>query len=243
MISLTSSPDGAQINVDNSFVGNTPATLKLKPGQHSIRMFMTGYNNWVQWITVEAGSEVHLTATLQRSNVAAQVSAQASAQASMPPASAAPLYGESIPSGNAVLFVSPQIGGKSLGFFRAPDGTAAAVPVSEVKEAMEAGYTPVTVAEMTQVIDNYVKTIQDQQKRLNDLASDYNALAQRFNRLATINATAPAVTYAPSQNNDDERRAMRLMLFQSLLSRTAPQPGPIRVQVTDCTAYPALCVH
>jgi hypothetical protein len=164
------------------------------------------------------------------------------AQESAPPTPTVPLHVEqNIPSGNAVLFVSPQIGGKSLGFFKAPDGTAAAVPVLEVKQAMDAGYKPVTVGDMAQVIDSYVKTIQDQQKRLNDLASDYNALVERFNRLAAINAATPAVTYVPSQT--DEKRAMRLMLFQSLLSRTAPQPPPVRVQVTDCTAYPALCVH
>ena len=45
-ISLTSSPYGAEIYADSLFVGKTPATLKLKPGQHSIRMFMKDYNNW-----------------------------------------------------------------------------------------------------------------------------------------------------------------------------------------------------
>jgi hypothetical protein len=68
MVSLTSSPYGAEIYSDSLFVGLTPATLKLKPGQHSIRMFMKDYNNWSQWITVEAGSEAHITATLKMSN-------------------------------------------------------------------------------------------------------------------------------------------------------------------------------
>jgi hypothetical protein len=67
-ISLTSSPYGAEIYSDSLFVGKTPATLKLKPGQHSIRMFMNDYNNWSQWITVEPGSETHITATLKKSN-------------------------------------------------------------------------------------------------------------------------------------------------------------------------------
>ena len=166
------------------------------------------------------------------------------AQDSVPPSGASTLHVEqNVPNGNAVLFVSPTIGGKSLGFFMAPDGTAAAVPVSEVKQAMDAGYKPVTFGDLVQGIDNYVKTIQDQQKRLSDLASDYNALVERFNRLAAINAATPAATYAPSTSNDDEKRAMRLMLFQSLLSRTAPQAPPVRIQVKDCTAYPALCVH
>ncbi len=216
---VASNPDGAEIDVDDSFAGKAPMTLKLIPGRHSIRMFMNDYHNWSQWITIEAGADVHITAALEKSLH----------------------FEQTVPSGDAVLFVSPQIGGKSFGFFRAPDGTAAAVPVSEVKDAMDAGYKPVTFGDMVQVIDSYAKTIQDQQKKLNDFASDYNVLVERFNRLAAINAT-PAASYAASQA-DDEKRAMKLMLFQSLLSRTGPQPPPVRIQVTDCTAFPALCVH
>ena len=62
------------------------------------------------------------------------------AQDPAPPATAAPLHVErNIPSTNAVLFVAPEVGGKSFGFFVAPDGTAVGVPVLEVKQAMEAG--------------------------------------------------------------------------------------------------------
>jgi len=67
-ISLTSAPDGAEIYIDDSFVGKTPMTSELKPGKHEIRMFMNDYRNWAQWITVEAGSQVHIAATLTSSN-------------------------------------------------------------------------------------------------------------------------------------------------------------------------------
>jgi len=40
-IYLTSNPDGADIYVDDSFSGKTPGNSKLKPGQHSLRMFIT----------------------------------------------------------------------------------------------------------------------------------------------------------------------------------------------------------
>lgn len=68
MIYLTSEPEGAEVYVDDSFVGKAPTTLKLKPGKHAIRMFMTNYQNWVEWISLDDGSEMHITATLQRSN-------------------------------------------------------------------------------------------------------------------------------------------------------------------------------
>jgi hypothetical protein len=67
-ISATSTPTGAEIYVDDSFVGKTPATLRLKPGQHNIRMFMKDYKNWSQLATVQAGSEVHLAPALEKAD-------------------------------------------------------------------------------------------------------------------------------------------------------------------------------
>jgi hypothetical protein len=68
MIYLTSDPDGAEINVDDSSVGKAPMTLKLKPGKHAIRMFKNDYDNWIQWITIWAGANVRIKATLTKSN-------------------------------------------------------------------------------------------------------------------------------------------------------------------------------
>jgi serine protease Do len=65
---LTSDPSGADIYADDSFVGKTPATFKLSPGKHFIRVFAKDYRNWSQQITVEAGAESRLTATLEKSN-------------------------------------------------------------------------------------------------------------------------------------------------------------------------------
>ena len=65
-VSLTTNPDGADVYVDGQFNGNSPATLKLKPGKHTIRVSMTGYSDWTRDISTDAGSSVHLTATLQK---------------------------------------------------------------------------------------------------------------------------------------------------------------------------------
>jgi PEGA domain len=65
-VSLTTNPDGADVYVDGQFNGNSPATLKLKPGKHSIRVSMTGYSDWTREISTDAGSSVHLTATLKK---------------------------------------------------------------------------------------------------------------------------------------------------------------------------------
>jgi len=67
-ISLVSNPPSADITVDDAFVGNSPATLKLMPGKHTIRVTMAGYKDWSREMTVLAGSEVNLTATLEKTN-------------------------------------------------------------------------------------------------------------------------------------------------------------------------------
>jgi hypothetical protein len=68
MVALISTPAGADVNVDNSFVGNAPAKLKLKPGKHTIRISMAGYKDWTREMTILAGSQVNLTATLEKAN-------------------------------------------------------------------------------------------------------------------------------------------------------------------------------
>jgi PEGA domain len=67
-IDITSEPVGADIYIDDAETGLTPMIVKLKPGKHAFRMFMTGYDNWVQWLPIQAGPDVHVTATLEKSN-------------------------------------------------------------------------------------------------------------------------------------------------------------------------------
>jgi TonB family protein len=68
-VSLTTNPDGADVYVDAQFNGNSPATLKLKPGKHTIRVSMTGYSDWTRDISTDSGSSVNLKATLYTSQV------------------------------------------------------------------------------------------------------------------------------------------------------------------------------
>jgi hypothetical protein len=68
LIALVSTPAGADVNVDDAFVGNAPASLKLKPGKHTIKVTMAGYKDWSREMTVLAGSQVNLTATMEKSN-------------------------------------------------------------------------------------------------------------------------------------------------------------------------------
>ena len=67
-IAVSSTPDGAEISVDGAFMGNAPATLKLPPGKHVVRVALSGYKEWTREITVLAGSELKLAAALEKQN-------------------------------------------------------------------------------------------------------------------------------------------------------------------------------
>jgi PEGA domain len=65
-VSLLSTPEGAEVYIDGAFHGNAPATLKLVPGKHNVRVTATGYREWVRELTVGAGSELRLSANLEK---------------------------------------------------------------------------------------------------------------------------------------------------------------------------------
>jgi hypothetical protein len=59
-------PENADVTVDNNFVGNAPVNLKLAPGKHTVNVTAGGYQGLTRELTVMAGSEVHLTANLEK---------------------------------------------------------------------------------------------------------------------------------------------------------------------------------
>ena len=65
-VSLESKPDGSDLRLDGQFVGNTPATLKLKPGTYSFAFKASGYKEWSRSINVQPASNVHLSAILEK---------------------------------------------------------------------------------------------------------------------------------------------------------------------------------
>jgi hypothetical protein len=65
-LAVASIPDGADIEVDGSFVGNTPSDLQLPEGMHNIVVKKTGFKNWERTLKVNGGSNVHLKAELEQ---------------------------------------------------------------------------------------------------------------------------------------------------------------------------------
>lgn len=65
-LSVGSEPSGADIEVDGSFVGNTPSEVQVSDGEHTISVKKAGFTKWERKLKVSAGSNIHLNAELQK---------------------------------------------------------------------------------------------------------------------------------------------------------------------------------
>jgi lipid-binding SYLF domain-containing protein len=63
-ISVTSNPSSADIELDGAFVGNTPSTIGVSAGDHTIDLHKSGYTTWERKIKVTSG-KVDVSADLE----------------------------------------------------------------------------------------------------------------------------------------------------------------------------------
>ena len=64
-ISVFSTPEGADIEIDGSFVGNTPSAVEVATGEHVVIVTKSGYKAWQRKLKV-SGGEIKLTAGLEK---------------------------------------------------------------------------------------------------------------------------------------------------------------------------------
>jgi hypothetical protein len=62
-VSITSTPAGAEISIDQNFVGNTPSSISVSGGKHMVSVTKPGFQSWSREIAVSGGA-VNLTAEL-----------------------------------------------------------------------------------------------------------------------------------------------------------------------------------
>ena len=67
-VSIKSDPEGADITVDGNYSGSTPSTMKLAAGSHVLDVTKPGFGKWERKISIEAGGNITVDATLQKSN-------------------------------------------------------------------------------------------------------------------------------------------------------------------------------
>jgi hypothetical protein len=63
-LQISSTPDAADIEIDGSFVGNTPSTVGVAAGQHQISVKKSGFKPWERKIAVSSG-QVNVNANLE----------------------------------------------------------------------------------------------------------------------------------------------------------------------------------
>jgi hypothetical protein len=64
-LTIESTPAGADIEIDGAFVGNTPSTVAVAPGNHQIAVKKKGFADWAKTLSVTGGS-IHLNAELEQ---------------------------------------------------------------------------------------------------------------------------------------------------------------------------------
>jgi len=65
-VDIKSAPDGAEITVDEKFMGSTPSSLRLAVGDHKIKVEKSGFKTWERTMTVNAGATATVNATLEK---------------------------------------------------------------------------------------------------------------------------------------------------------------------------------
>jgi PEGA domain-containing protein len=65
-VDIKSAPEGAEITVDEKFMGSTPSSLRLAVGDHKIRLGKSGFKTWERTMTVGAGAAATVDATLEK---------------------------------------------------------------------------------------------------------------------------------------------------------------------------------
>jgi len=64
-LSIESTPPGADVEIDGTFVGDTPSTISIPPGSHQVSVKKKGFASWAKTLNVTGGM-VHLNAELDQ---------------------------------------------------------------------------------------------------------------------------------------------------------------------------------
>ncbi len=66
VLDISSEPRNAKIEIDGAFVGTTPSTKRLDPGEYKIKISRNGYKTWEKKVRVTANEEFPLSVQLEK---------------------------------------------------------------------------------------------------------------------------------------------------------------------------------
>jgi hypothetical protein len=64
-LNITSTPPGADIEINGNFSGNTPSIVQVDPGKNEVKVSKKGYAPWTRTLTVKGGT-ITLDAELEQ---------------------------------------------------------------------------------------------------------------------------------------------------------------------------------
>jgi len=76
-LAISSTPVGADIYLDQNFVGNTPSTINVPPGKHSVSVRKPGFQDWTRDMNFSGGAITVSAALVSASNVSPVASSTA----------------------------------------------------------------------------------------------------------------------------------------------------------------------
>jgi hypothetical protein len=65
-LDINSTPDGAEIEIDGAFAGDTPSVVNVASGDHSVSLSKKGYSSWQKKVHVSSG-KITIKAELEKS--------------------------------------------------------------------------------------------------------------------------------------------------------------------------------
>jgi hypothetical protein len=65
-VTVKSAPDECEITVDGKYVGGTPGTVRLTPGDHTFSVAKSGFRTWQRTVTLTPGGAVALNPILDK---------------------------------------------------------------------------------------------------------------------------------------------------------------------------------
>jgi lipid-binding SYLF domain-containing protein len=69
LLTITSDPEYAEVELDRNFNGLTPRTKQINPGEHQVKVSKKGFEPWSKTVTIEAGKPLTIHATLKKVEV------------------------------------------------------------------------------------------------------------------------------------------------------------------------------
>ncbi len=66
-VAITSTPPSAEIYLDGKFMGSTPSTVRLAPGEHVLVLEKPGFKRWLRSLTVTPSGNVTIDVPLEKS--------------------------------------------------------------------------------------------------------------------------------------------------------------------------------